>query len=414
VSAQSSCTAGGKTGVCASSCSAGALVSASTGARGCESFPLSVKCCVVQACTTPSGGAGTCRSECSGQLFSSADGASGCGALPNDVRCCANSNAGGSGNGNNPSVLPSGPSCVAFGRGGACVRDCPSTFQHSASSPGQVSGCESFANDIKCCHPKVAGSGTGPSLPITSSDRVPASAVAIIKEFEGFYARAYPDPLSGGKPYTIGWGSTRRRDGSEFRLGDTITRAEAENLLIWQLETKYVPPMETSIPTWSSLNSNQRAALISFGYNLGAHWYGNRNFMSLTRVVRDRTWSKIRATLLLYRNPGSNVEQGLRRRRTAEADLFLRPMTNAAGLADDTPVPQEELTAADDEEMLDPSLHADNSLAIGLGVAGAVVAVALLVAVGVWCFISKRDKMHSAQYETVASVSMQGDNSIQH
>lgn len=184
---------------------------------------------------------------------------------------------------------------------------------------------------------------------------------------------------------------------------------EAEDLLLWQIDTKYIPPMETSIPVWGSLNSNQRSALISFAYNLGAHWYGNRNFASITRVVRNREWSKIRATLLLYRNPGSNVEAGLRRRRNAEADLFLKPMTNAAGLLD-AEIPQEELSADEDEDMLDPSLHSDSSVAIGLGVTGAIVAVALIAAVLVWVCVSKRDKKAAEpQYETVASINMKAD-----
>jgi len=140
----------------------------------------------------------------------------------------------------------------------------------------------------------------------------------------------------------------------------------------------------SGIPVWASLNSKQRSALISFAYNLGASWY--------TRVVRNREWSKIRATLLLYRNPGSNVEVGLRRRRNAEADLFLKPMTNAAGLLDAETV-QEELSAEEDEDMLDPSLHSNNTgVAIGLGVTGAVVVVALIGAVLIWVCVSKRDK----------------------
>jgi GH24 family phage-related lysozyme (muramidase) len=367
-------------------------VGSSTGARGCESFSTEVQCCVQVACTA-SGKSGQCKSTCpGGTLVSGADGASGCGALPNEVRCCVGNGGGGSNPA--PAVLPSGPSCVGFGRGGTCVRQCPSPFQWSTSASGSVTGCESFANDVKCCHPTAtANSPSAPTGPISSNDdRVPAAAIAIIKQFEGFFTKAYPDPLSGNLPITIGWGSTKRRDGSLFRLGDTITMREAEDLLIWQVGTKYVPPMESSIPVWSSLNSNQRSALISFAYNLGASWYGNRNFASLTRVVRNREWSKIRATLLLYRNPGSNVEVGLRRRRNAEADLFLKPMTNAAGLLDAETV-QEELSADEDEDMLDPSLHSNNTgVAIGLGVTGAVVVVALIGAVLIWVCVSKRDK----------------------
>ncbi|MDD1414770.1 peptidoglycan-binding protein [Dolichospermum sp. ST_con] len=158
-----------------------------------------------------------------------------------------------------------------------------------------------------------------------SSGKVPLPGVALIKEFEGLFLKAYPDPLSGGKPITIGWGTTRKKDGSEWRLGETITKAQAEELLISQLENSYLPPMQ-KIPVWNELNANQQGALLSFGYNLGANFYGSDNFKSMTRVLRDKQWDEIEETFLKYRNPGSNVEAGLKRRRQAEAKLFLTPV----------------------------------------------------------------------------------------
>jgi len=158
-----------------------------------------------------------------------------------------------------------------------------------------------------------------------SSGKVPLPGVALIKEFEGLFLKAYPDPLSGGKPITIGWGTTRKKDGSEWRLGETITKAQAEELLISQLENSYLPPMQ-KIPVWNELNANQQGALLSFGYNLGANFYGSDNFKSMTRVLRDKEWDEIEETFLKYRNPGTNVEAGLRRRRQAEAKLFLTPV----------------------------------------------------------------------------------------
>lgn len=154
--------------------------------------------------------------------------------------------------------------------------------------------------------------------------RVPLSGIELIKQFEGIHLKAYPDPLSGGKPYTVGWGSTRRKDGSPFRLGERISRQEADDLLIWQIEQQFLPGLER-IPAWPELNENQQGALLSFAYNLGARFYGARGFETISRVLRERRWDQMEAALLLYRNPGSNVEVGLRRRRQAEADLFNRP-----------------------------------------------------------------------------------------
>ncbi|TAE58208.1 MAG: lysin [Nostocales cyanobacterium] len=156
--------------------------------------------------------------------------------------------------------------------------------------------------------------------------KLPLPGVALIKEFEGLYLQAYPDPLSGGKPITIGWGTTKKKDGSEWKLGETITEAEAEELLMLQLENKYLPPLQ-KIPVWDELNVNQQGALLSFGYNLGANFYGASGFESITRVLKNKQWDQIEETFIKYRNPGSPVEKGLRRRREAEAKLFLTPVS---------------------------------------------------------------------------------------
>lgn len=155
--------------------------------------------------------------------------------------------------------------------------------------------------------------------------KLPLPAIPLIKKFEGCYLKAYPDPRTGNLPITIGWGSTKKRDGSNWKLGESITQQEADDLLMIQLENNYLPSLQ-KIPVWNELNTNQQGALLSFGYNLGANFYGSSSFKSMTRVLRDKKWDEIEETFLKYRNPGSNVEVGLRRRRQAEADLFLTPV----------------------------------------------------------------------------------------
>lgn len=154
--------------------------------------------------------------------------------------------------------------------------------------------------------------------------KLPLPGVELIKQFEGCYLEAYPDPLSGGKPYTIGWGSTLKRSSTPWKLGEKISQSEADDLLTFQLERDYLPPLE-KIPVWGQLNTNQRGALLSFGYNLGANFYDSSGFTSITAMLKNQDWSIALPTFIKYRNPGSVVEAGLRRRRMAEADLFLKP-----------------------------------------------------------------------------------------
>ena len=154
-----------------------------------------------------------------------------------------------------------------------------------------------------------------------TTNNVSLVGIKLIKEFEGCHLKGYPDPLSGNLPITIGWGSTRKKDGSAFKLGDTITQQEADELLISQCITQFLPSL-SKIPYWNEMNDNQRGALLSFAYNLGAGFYGSGNFNTITSRLKNKEWDKVPDALYLYRNPGSNVEAGLARRRKAEGKLW--------------------------------------------------------------------------------------------
>lgn len=148
-----------------------------------------------------------------------------------------------------------------------------------------------------------------------------ALAASLIREFEGFEEAAYPDPKTGGAPWTIGWGATRYADGRAVRQGDRISQADGDRLLDdWVKRIRTVQAVR--VPVWQQMNLQQRAALISFAYNLGENWYGSEGFATLTRVVGAKEWGAVPRTLELYRNPGTAVEAGLLRRRRAEGAMF--------------------------------------------------------------------------------------------
>ena len=150
---------------------------------------------------------------------------------------------------------------------------------------------------------------------------LPEPGIKLIKEFEGCHLKSYYDPLTGGLPITIGWGSTRRKDGTRFLIGNKITQEEADDLLYFQLRREFLPSLQ-KIPYWNEMNENQQGSLLSFAYNLGAGFYGSPDFNTITRVLKNKEWSKVPDALYLYRNPGTNVEKGLARRRTAEGKLW--------------------------------------------------------------------------------------------
>ena len=151
---------------------------------------------------------------------------------------------------------------------------------------------------------------------------IPQNGLKLIKEFEGCHLHAYPDPLTGGLPITIGWGSTRDFNYTPFKMGRTITQNYADKLLEFDIRNRYLPSLQ-KIPYWEQMNDNQRGALLSFAYNLGAGFYNSSNFNTISRHLREKNWREIPKTLELYRNPGSKVEAGLLRRRKAEGKLWV-------------------------------------------------------------------------------------------
>ena len=172
--------------------------------------------------------------------------------------------------------------------------------------------------------------------------QIPQSGIDLIKTFEGYAtkladgrAAAYPDPNDGWDLPTIGYGTTRYANGNAVRQGDIISEAEAERHLSWEVTQRCQPALE-KIPTWHQMNDNQKGALYSFAYNLGAQFYGSADFQSITKLCDSPTqWGNqdwIQEQFVKYRNPGTPVEAGLLKRRQAEAQLFCQPVSVIAKL----------------------------------------------------------------------------------
>jgi len=148
-----------------------------------------------------------------------------------------------------------------------------------------------------------------------------AAALKIIKEFEGCHLEAYADPLHGWDVATIGYGTTRYSDGRKVKQGDKINVIEADMLLRQEVD-RIAEKLRASIPAWGEMADHQKCALISFAYNLGSGFYGAPGFETISRELREKDWAAVPAALLLYRNPGTNVEAGLKQRRIAEGALW--------------------------------------------------------------------------------------------
>ena len=94
--------------------------------------------------------------------------------------------------------------------------------------------------------------------------KVSQNCLDLIEKWEGLFLSAYLDPV--GIP-TIGWGTIRYPNGQKVRIGDEITRAEAEAFLLFEVEevVKSLDPVLAGI----NLTQNQFDAIVSLCYNIG-------------------------------------------------------------------------------------------------------------------------------------------------
>lgn len=147
--------------------------------------------------------------------------------------------------------------------------------------------------------------------------QVSDAGIELIKSFEGFRANAYPDPKSGGDPWTVGYGTTKFPSGRPVKKGDYVTPAQAEMYLREDVK-KFASSVDALVTV--PLKQCQYDALVSFVYNLGAT---NFRKSTLLKKLNAKDYKGAADEFLRWVSPGSSVEAGLRRRRTAERSLFL-------------------------------------------------------------------------------------------
>jgi lysozyme len=143
--------------------------------------------------------------------------------------------------------------------------------------------------------------------------QVGKEGLELIKSFEGCRLEAYPDPGTGGAPWTIGWGTT-----AGVTPGMRITQQEADDLLAEDVgKAAGVVTRLVKVP----LNQNQFDALTSFVYNCGA---GNFQQSTLLRLLNEGAGEAAADEFPKWVHGGNGATlPGLVRRRAAERSLFL-------------------------------------------------------------------------------------------
>lgn len=85
-----------------------------------------------------------------------------------------------------------------------------------------------------------------------------------LKSDEGCKLHAYPDPLSGAEPWTIGYGAT----GPTITKNTVWTQAMADNDLSMRVG-KLTTQLQSALPWFTRLSDLRQDVLVNMAYNLG-------------------------------------------------------------------------------------------------------------------------------------------------
>jgi lysozyme len=144
--------------------------------------------------------------------------------------------------------------------------------------------------------------------------RINAAGLSILRQYEGCKLKAYPDPGTGGEPWTIGWGST----GPDIKRGLVWTQQKCDERLLLDLQ-RFEAGVEAIAP--DGLSSNEFSALVVLGYNIGLGALRNSTLM---RKLKAGDRAGAAEEFLRWNKSGARTLLGLTRRRIAERELFLR------------------------------------------------------------------------------------------
>ncbi len=151
-----------------------------------------------------------------------------------------------------------------------------------------------------------------------ASRAIGPEGIALIKQFEGCAKRrsdgqfaAYPDPGTGGDPWTIGWGAT----GTGIGPGTVWTQEQCDARLEADL-VRYAREVDRVLGDAPTTQS-QFDAMVSFHYNTGAI-----SRATLVRKHKAGDYPGAAREFDRWCYAGGSVMKGLVRRRAAESALY--------------------------------------------------------------------------------------------
>lgn len=135
----------------------------------------------------------------------------------------------------------------------------------------------------------------------------------LTKRWEGCKLVAYPDPATGGAPWTCGWGST----GSDIHKGTVWTQKQADDRHRQDLEN-FMVGVKAAIKVPAT--ANQLGAMTSLAYNVGISAFRNSTLVKLFNAGDTKGAAE---QFLRWNKANGKVMKGLSNRRADERKVFL-------------------------------------------------------------------------------------------
>jgi lysozyme len=142
--------------------------------------------------------------------------------------------------------------------------------------------------------------------------KISENGLKFIQQCEGLKLKTYPDPATGGLPWTIGYGHTK-----DVKPGQEITKQQAEAFLHWDLEPIYIT-IKSAVKVL--MTQGQFDALCSFTFNCGV---GNFVRSTLLKKLNAGDYKGAADEFLRWNKAAGKVLRGLDNRRASERQMFL-------------------------------------------------------------------------------------------
>lgn len=154
-------------------------------------------------------------------------------------------------------------------------------------------------------------------MPRVGTDDWLPYALSTIKKWEGCKLVAYPDPGTGGKPWTIGWGSTTDSVGKPIEPGTRWTQAVADQRLAAHVQ-EFARGVDKAL-AGAAITASQKGAMVSLAYNIGL---GNFGSSTLLKKHRAGDYDGAAGQFAAWNKAAGKVLQGLVNRRADEARVY--------------------------------------------------------------------------------------------